>query len=238
LFFGEKVKPTPVVVRNFVNTLRKIFPKDFDFQILGFNINDRESVKRYLLEECEDLEYHECLRKIVKAYESIIQKEYDYLGEAQRQMNYYLGTPYVSEAFKKIYQKYKDRIIDLLLSEDHQELSLIEDYLTAKYGCVDYDVRRFTDLTQLRFKTQFIEAGGLELFAEQLATYMNLRPATTRYELFDYAFMLGVATTQNDFMLVCITQYIDESIKGTVITSSDKPFILINFNKRSFAIIQ
>ena len=232
------MKPTPVVVRNFINYVRKIFPKDFDFQILGFDINDRESVKRYLLEECENLEYHECLRKIVKAYESIIQKEYDYLGEAQRQMNYYLGTTYVSEAFKKIYQKYKDRIIDLLLSEDHQELSLVEDYLTAKYGCVDYDIRRLSELPQLGVKTQFIQAGDLQLFAGQMAIQFNLRPATSRLELFDYAFYLALASTQNDYYLICITQYINESIKGTIITSSDKPFFLASMSNRSYAIIQ
>jgi hypothetical protein len=232
------MKPTPVVIRNFIRYLRSIFPPSFDFQIIGIDINDRESVKRFLIQECEDLTYHECLKKITKTYEAVIQKRYDYIGEIQRQMSYYLGTVYVSEAFKKLYKKYKEGIVDLLLSEDHQELSIIEDYLSAKYGCVDFDIRRLMSLIELKIMTQFIEGGGLELFVEQMASYFKLRPAQSRLELFDYAHNLGVASTQNDYYLICITQYFGETFEGSLITSSDKPFMLINFRNLRYAIIE
>ncbi len=232
---GE-MKPTPVIIRNFVSYIKRVFPVGFDFSIIGFDINDRESVKRFLVEECEDLEYHECIRKILKAYESIVSKEYDYVSEAQRQMNYYLGTPYVSEAFKKIYSKYKDRIIDLLLGEDHGELSLIEDYLTAKYGCIDYDIRRLTELPQLGIKAQLI-TGDINLFAYQVSLGYNLTQTDSRLELFALSDNLYLASTQNDYYLICIREYIDEKFIGTIITSSDKPFLLFSLSTRKYAII-
>ena len=236
------VKVTPIVVEHFKNWLRRVFPEDFDLQVTGIDVEDPESIRRYLAEMCEDLEYRECLNHLIKVYEGVVKRREggeEALEEAIKELNYYYGTPYPSDAFKVLYQRIGDAVFEELEKPNHGALKPIETVLALKYMCEDFDVRRLTELPYLGFKIQYIQYGDVYTFAQQLAGAMNLRPARSLLELFGSPLEIGVASRIDDVFLVCIQGYREGSVsRGTVVASAREPFMLLHYTARLYGIIE
>jgi hypothetical protein len=234
------VTVTPIVIKQFTEWLKKVFPPDFDLQIIGVDPEDPNSVRRFLEDFCGDLPYVECKQKVLEVYGGLVKREgeREALEEAIKALEYYFGTPYPSEAFKKLYQKLGDTIVSLLEQPDHGDLRYIEEVLAYRYGCIDFDVRTLSELTMLGFKTNLLKWGDVYLYARQLEYYLNYIPATNITELFGSPFQLGVASRINDIFLVCIQIYREGAIlKGAVVASAREPFVLANHIARKYGII-
>jgi len=235
------VRVSPIVIEHFKQWLKRVFPEDFDFQVLGIDVEDPESIKRYLIEMCEDLEYRECLNHLIKIYEGLAKRREggeEALEVAQEQLSHYFGTIYPNDAFKRLYERLGDRIVEELEKPDHGMLKPIEEVLTLKYGCIDFDVRKLSEISLLGFRTQYITYGDVYLFASQLERAQNILPARSLLELFGNPIELGVASRIDDTFLVCVQSYKGDRIsRASVVSSAREPFLLIHFTARRYGII-
>jgi len=231
---------TPIVVENFRRWLKRVFPPDFDFQVIGIDIEDPNSIRRYLEEMCPDLTYRECLDHLLKVYEGVAKGEggQEALELALQELSHYYGTMYVNDAFKKLYERLGDRVVDELEKPDHGMLKPIEEVLGLKYGCIDFDIRKFSELPELGFRVQKIWYGDVVLFAHDLERSMGLSQARSMLELFGSPHNIGVASRIEDTFLVCIRVYKYDRIEdATVIASAIEPYVLIHFPSRRYGII-
>lgn len=234
------VRITPLVVINFTKFIVEHLGKDVDPQLIGIDPADPRTVEKFLQEHCMDLTYHECKEKTLEMYRGLLRKtKEEYINEALeyslQALNYYLETPYVSRAFKIVYDKYKDvyKPFYTILSEPEKtELVFIFDVLIAKYGCEHFDIRPLHELTILGIAPQLI-TDNIEHNYNMFITYFNLKPSSNRYDFLDEKFTLGIAGYKYNEYLIC---FIDEKL--TPITSSKDPFIVINFKKKKIAIIE
>lgn len=236
------MKITPIVIKAFREWLKRTAKGDLS--ALGIDINNDESIKNFLKEVCYDLTYNECKAKVLENYPTLFTvKRTEYEEEALRAMNYYLGTSYVSEAFKKVFTKYRNMFYDgsILEKWDTTELSLIYDVLNARYNCIDYDIRRLYDLGFLGFRIHDLRLEtNIERAFYQFATYLGFKPSRDRYEFITLFKNLGVAGYRDDFYLVCVIEYgvEEEDSKGTVITTTGKPFIIFNMKRKTALILR
>lgn len=238
------MKITPIIIKQFREFLKRNIRRDVDLEVIGINLQDENTIKSFLKEFCLDLTYSECKKRIMELYPQLFKyTSSEYEEEALRQMDYYLGTPYVSEAFKVLYKRYSSIFekakylpaIDELMEET--ELPLITDVLTSRYGCIDYDVRRFEDLRAIGIYVHDLRDMDVEKAFEQFIA-LGYRESSDRRDYITYLSFLGVAGYLSDYYLICIVEYGKEGEdKGTVITSVKKPFILLNIDTKKIAIV-
>ncbi|MEM2262115.1 MAG: hypothetical protein QXK24_06660 [Ignisphaera sp.] len=238
------MKITPIIIKQFREFLKRSMKPGADLEIIGINLKDDETIKSFLKEFCLDLTYSECKKRIMDLYPQLFKyTPSEYEEEALRQMDYYLGTPYVSEAFKVLYKRYSSIFekakylpaIDELMEET--ELPLITDVLTSRYGCIDYDVRRFEDLRAIGIYVHDLRDMDVEKAFEQFIA-LGYRESSDRRDYLSFLGFLGVAGYLSDYYLICIVEYGKEGEdKGTVITSVKKPFILLNIDTKKIAIV-
>ncbi|MEM4976079.1 MAG: hypothetical protein QXT64_02000 [Desulfurococcaceae archaeon] len=188
------MKITYITAKAFAQWVKKVTPDEL-LDKLEFDPDDIDQVMRWLEETCGDLEYTECKDLFVKEYLHGVRKkeekdiEYENLMYSEMQMDYYFQTRSISEAFKKVYSEYKNKILSVNVdprSIDELFLfSVLVDYITAKYKCIDYSVE--TVNTILRF-THTIESYDPkrikpEELWSQVTAFFNIRPAQRITEL-------------------------------------------------------
>ncbi|MEM4827782.1 MAG: hypothetical protein QXK07_07085, partial [Desulfurococcaceae archaeon] len=133
---------TYIVAKAFANWVKKVTPNEL-MDSLEFDPDDVYQVMRWLEETCGDLEYTECKELFVREYLHGMRKkeekdiEYENLMYAEMQMDYYFQTRSISEAFKRVYNEYRDKILSVNVdprSIDELFLfSVLVDYITARY---------------------------------------------------------------------------------------------------------
>jgi hypothetical protein len=234
---------------------------DFDPQELGIDLESDESIKRFLKEYCEDLTYQECKEKIKELFPIIKEKkdlDAEVKAEADQMLTYYFSTVYVSRIFKDLYKKYTEleelkrrvsKFSDLFdvtlhealsgISEEVDEyLALIKifiDGITTLYNCKELDVRS-TDLGVYGIGYEPVKT-SIDLYAEQLITYKDFKPAETRKDLYDLFQNLHVIDNNHQYYLICLS-YKREGFNqnynyGTVLTANNREFLLVNLRNKN-----
>ncbi|MEM1832561.1 MAG: hypothetical protein QXJ97_13650 [Desulfurococcaceae archaeon] len=226
------MKITYIVAKAFGQWVKKVTPEEI-LEDLEFDPDDVYQVMRWLEETCGDLEYTECKELFVREYLHGMRKkeekdiEYENLMYAEMQMDYYFQTRSISEAFKKVYNEYKDKILSVNVdprSIDELFLfSILVDYITAKYKCIDYSVETINSI--LRF-THMIEPYDPkrvkpENLWSQVTAFFNIRPARHITDLiftFDNL-ALFYPLVDELYYLVCYFEPADaEQVRAVILT--------------------
>ncbi len=226
------MKITYITAKAFAQWVKKVTPEEI-LEDLEFDPDNVDEVMRWLEETCGDLEYTECKDLFVREYLHGIRKkeekdiEYENLMYAEMQMDYYFQTRSISEAFKKVYNEYKNKILSVNVdprSIDELFLfSVLVDYITAKYKCIDYSVE--TVNTILRF-THMIESYDPkrikpEELWSQVTTFFNIRPAQRITELiftFDNLALFYPITSELYYLVCYMEPFNSEQIRAVVLT--------------------
>jgi len=69
------VLPTPLVVRNFVSWLGSVFPPDFDFGILGIDLEEPRTISKLLREFCPGVSRRKRRERLLAIYGGIASTE-------------------------------------------------------------------------------------------------------------------------------------------------------------------
>ncbi len=228
------MKITYITSKAFAQWVKKVTPDEI-LEDLEFDPNNIDEVMRWLEETCGDLEYTECKDLYVREYLHGIRKkeekdiEYENLMYAEMQMDYYFQTRSISEVFKKVYNEYKDKILSVNVdprSIDELFLfSVLVDYLTAKYKCIDYSVETINSI--LRF-THMIESynprkTSPETLWSQVTMLFNIRPAKHITDLiftFDNLALFYPITSELYYLVCYMEPFNSEQIRAVVLTHS------------------
>jgi len=244
------VSPTPLVVRNFVSWLRSVFPPDFDFGILGIDLEEPRTISKFLREFCPGISSRKCRERLLAVYGGIAGREGErrWLEGIRNTLLERFGTAQVAEAFRALYRRYGEGVRELLLLEDHGELKCLEDALHAEYGCIDVDIRKlselerwpemeFGELAWLGPRARLVDK-PLERLTESLeqAGFMRVDDPA---QLAGYPRNLGVASRVDDMFLVCVLRYGSNSLfdRLTIVASSSEPFVLLNLSKKRYGVL-
>ena len=188
------MKITYITARAFAQWVKKVTPEQL-LDKLEFDPDDIDQVMRFLSETCSDLDYNECKELFVKEYlhemraKSEEDIEYENLMYAEMQMDYYFQTRSISEAFKRVYNEYRDKILSVNVdprSIDELFLfSVLVDYITAKYKCIDYSVETINSLLRFTHMVQGYNPKQItpEELWSQVTAFFNIRPAQRITEL-------------------------------------------------------
>lgn len=248
------IKTTYVTVKSFMNFVNKITPETLKTK-LTIDITDINQVERWIKEHCQDLTYKECKEKFIEmelrglTEKSKEEAEAEYFNYVMMDVQNYLGTTLVSEAFKKVYEKYKDMILSVNVDEtninDMPELETLFEYVRLKYKCEDVTVLSLRDL----YSYGMIETyqGTAEQYFNDLMSVFNIRPANNILELvftvnterniqepFTDLFLVYKKDTKPIFLVCYYTGYLDVLIKFMLLTHSEKDPVIISkvkFNK-------
>jgi hypothetical protein len=236
------VKATYIVVENFKKWLQKAFPPTFDLKSIGIDLEDESTIRRFLEEVCGELTYRECLKHVEEIYSNIIKKKTEEVEkEARGRLAKELGTEHVSDAFKQLYRRYGENLRELFLTGKLKELEPIQELLTLRYGCVDYDIRPASELYVYEIAVQHFE-GAPELFYSQVAQALGLRPAEKPHDLVGPAHKIavGVPKGKDPFVLLCIVSFIDAEMPGKVYIAahtSKTPLVVANLHAKKIALV-
>jgi len=236
---------TYLVVKNFAKWMKAVTPPDVSFDVIGANPDNLKSVEKLLREYCLDLSYDECKRlyveqllhgRRVKTEEDI---EAEAVTNAERSMSYYNGTTSVSEAFKRIYDKYGEVIYKVNLDPEeinnYPELSVLYDYVSLKFKCSDIEIARVNDLMRFSEKVDYYEGDPIDAYRDYKQGF-NLKDARSFDDLTGMAGEVGIVYPRDYkdkiMFLVCHRGY-EEEIKYVVLTHNvrDNPIIEIKFSE-------
>jgi len=233
------MKITPVVIRNFREWIQDLVQRTgIDPAIIGLTTMDDKSIRRFIEEYCSGLSYSECKDHILEVFPVLktgrpIDEEA--IAMAQQELQHYYGTPYVSEAFKEFCKRYDYQgIQDMLMNLKGSELEIFLDFIKAKYGANDIDIRKIAELGIYGIRTHIIHYGNEQQFFNQMLSYQRFRQAKSIYQLISYGENIMIAHKNiNALVLIAIIDS-DENIILPV-TQSDKGrymVVLNNANKR------
>jgi len=189
---------TPIVIQRFREWIEeKTREAGIDPAVLGLTTMDDESIRKFLKEYCSGLEYKECLSHILDIFPVLkvgITTDEEAIALAQQELNEYFGTPYISVAFKEFCKRYSHKEIqDMLMNIKGTELEVFLDYLKAKYGACDLDIRMVNELAFYGVKIQHLKYGDEKLFVSQLFLYQRYKITTNILDLVGYAENIAVA---------------------------------------------
>ncbi|MEM1925225.1 MAG: hypothetical protein QXH44_09165 [Pyrobaculum sp.] len=244
------MRVTYITAKAFANWVKKVTPEEA-LDYLEFDPDNIEQVMKWLKETCADLSYSECKDLFIKQYLHGVRKkeeediEYEMIKYSEMQVDYYFQTRLISEMFKKVYNEYKDKILSVNVdprSVDELPLfSIMVDYLTAKYKCMDYSVEdtrsihRFTDMIEAYDPRRITP----ETLWAQVSTLFNVRPA---HKITELTFTFGnlalfYPLTNNLYYLVCYLEQLDmEQAKMLILThTSEHPTLVIVVDRFSQA---
>lgn len=240
------IRVTYVTAKAFAQWVKKITPESFRSG-LTFDPDNITSVIKYLNQACKDLEYNECKEQFVSEYlhgireKSDEQIDYEIQAYTEMAMDHYLGTRSVSEAFKKIYKEYGDNIMSINIDpasiEELPLLSILIDYITAKYKCVDYSVETIETMARFTFMTEKYDPmkTRVEEIWGQASTIFNLRPATKITELVFTFGNLALIYPLVDklYYLLCYFESANtEHVNAVILThNSEYPTLVIKVEK-------
>jgi len=233
------MKITPVVIRNFREWIQDLVQRTgIDPALLGLTTLTDENIKQFLIEHCKDLTYSECKDKILEMYPILKTGrpvDEEAIAMAQQELQHYYGTPYVSEAFKEFCKRYDYQgIQDMLMNIRNTELEIFLDFIKAKYGANDIDIRKIAELGIYGIRTHIIHYGNEQQFFNQMLSYQRFRPTRTILSLIGYGENLMVAHKNiNALVLIAIIDS-DENIILPVTQSLRNHYMVVlnNANKR------
>ncbi|MEM4004642.1 MAG: hypothetical protein QXM43_03280 [Desulfurococcaceae archaeon] len=244
------MKVTYVTAKAFANWVKKVTPEQL-LDKLEFDPDDIDQVMRFLSETCADLDYNECKELFVKEYlhemraKSDEDIEYEALKYAEMQVDYYFQTRSVSEMFKKVYNEYKDKILSVNVdprSIDELPLfSILVDYLTAKYKCIDYSVETINSIIRFTHMIESYDPKRVkpEELWSQVTTFFNIRPAQRITDLiFTFDNLALFYPMVNDvYYLLCYFEPADtEQIRAVILTHNvEDPTLVMVVEKFSTA---
>ncbi|MEM4570135.1 MAG: hypothetical protein QXE66_02375 [Desulfurococcaceae archaeon] len=239
---------TYIVAKAFAQWVKKVTPDEV-YDYLEFDPDDIQQVMRWLEETCSDLEYTECKELFIREYLHGMRKkeekdiEYENLMYSEMQMDYYFGTRSISEAFKKVYSEYKNKILSVNVdprSIDELPLfSILVDYITAKYKCIDYSVETINSI--LRF-THMIESYDPkrvkpEELWTQISMVFNIKPAIRITELvftFDQLALFYPAHNEIYYLLCYFEPMDTEQVRAVILTHNvEHPTLVISVEEFS-----
>jgi len=238
------VRITYIVVKNFARFMKEVTPESISFDVIGVDPDNLESVRKFLEEECSDLDYDECKSHYIKTYlHGMVKKDEEWIEQealtrAEQDLSYYLGTTRVSEAFKKIYAKYGDAIYNVNMNprsvEDYPELSMLFDYMFLKYKCSDVEIARVEDLARLSSMIDDYEGDPEKAYYDFKIGY-NLRDASRLLDLSGKLGEIGVLYpkgTEKLLTLVCHLGF-NEEIKYMIVTHNleEQPLIVMKIQQ-------
>jgi len=233
------MKITAITIKRFREWIQDLINRTgIDPALLGLTTLTDENIKQFLIEHCKDLTYSECKDKILEMYPILKTGrpvDEEAIAMAQQELQHYYGTPYVSEAFKEFCKRYDYQgIQDMLMNIRGSELEIFLDFIKAKYGAMDIDVRKIAELGVYGIRTHIIHYGNEQQFFNQMLSYQRFRQAKSIYQLISYGENIMIAHKNiNALVLIAIIDS-DENIILPV-TQSDKGrymVVLNNANKR------
>ena len=135
------------------------------------------------------------------------------------------GTPYVSDAFKKLYDKYGDKIMDLFMRDQLEEFKYIKDVLDEELGCVDYDIRPASEASILGIFVQRVF--DVALFISQIVDYMDFKYTSDINELRGGLNNIAVVIPYNKDPLLLICAFSEN--EGLIVTHTmSSPIGVVN----------
>ena len=230
------MKITPVVIRNFREWIQDLVQRTgIDPAIIGLTDMSDENIRRFLQEYCSGLSYSECKDHILEVFPVLktgrpIDEEA--IAMAQQELQHYYGTPYVSEAFKEFCKRYDYQgIQDMLMNIKGSELEIFLDFIKAKYGAMDIDVRKIAELGVYGIRTHIIHYGNEQQFFNQMISYQRFRQAKSIYQLISYGENIMVAHKNiNALVLIAIIDS-DENIEIVARKVEEDTFLLFIINR-------
>lgn len=234
---------TPIEVENFAKWLRELTAqRNIDPALIGITNFSHETVKKFMQEYCQGLTYSECKDHILEVFPILrypVNIDEEAITLAQQELDQFYGTPYVSQAFKQFCKKYTYSQIQEMLSDiENSELSIFFDFVKAKYGANDMDIRLFSELTIYNIKIQYVRYGTINLFLQQFATYNKLKPAQSIYDFIANGDDIYIAS-EDDKILVLIA--IIDSNENVIlpVTHSGKQYIAVfNMDNKRYALLK
>lgn len=237
------MKITPIVVNAFIKYLKELtIEQGVDPAIIGFQTISPEEVKRFLEEHCKDLETSECKSKILDMYPALSyvkEADREALRFAEMELSHEYGTSYISEAFKKLTQKYSyTELMDMLMDIQGTELEIFRDYVIGKWGASDIDIRRLHEVIVYGVKAMEIRYGSPQLFLKQSLQAFNLKMAKKIEQFIAHGDCIRIAhKDKNTLILIAIFDSV-ENVIMPVTQSTSIPMVVLNYcNKRGALII-
>jgi len=233
------VKITTIVVKRFREWLEEQIRRiNIDPAVLGLTELTDENVKAFLEEHCKDLTYEECKDKVLEMYPVLKYAkpvDVEALALAQQELTEYYNTPYVSEAFKEFCKRHNyDEIREMLIDIKGTELEIFLDFVKARYGAEDVDVRMFNELPVYGIRTQTITKGREQLFLTQMIRYQGYKPAKTIFQLIAHGEDLRVAHSDTRALILIAIISDEENVILPVTQSIPECYMVVlnNANKR------
>ncbi len=227
---------TYVTVEAFKSFLERKFSDEI-YDALGVDPERLETIERFLLENCADLTYTECIKKVEQEYSIYRKKEIDELiSQARAVLSHYLGTPYVSDAFKKLYDKYGEQIRELFLQNKLEEFELIKDVLDLELGCRDYDIRTATELS-IHFGAALQHAYDVVQFLLQVVRdYMKFKPTDDIMDLGGDLSGIGIVLPMHKDPWILLCMFTER--EGLIVTHTlSTPIGVVSNWTRKFGLI-
>ncbi len=227
---------TYITAEAFREFLRRKFSDEI-YDALGVDPERIETIEKYLQEHCADLTYSECLKKVEQEYSMYKKKEIDELvSQARAVLSHYLGTPYISDAFKLLYNRYGEQIRELFLQNQLEEFSLIKDVLDLELGCKDYDIRTATELSAYFGVALQYVYDVTQFLLQVVRDYMKFRATTDLMDLGGDLSGIGIVLPVNKDPWILLCMYAER--EGLVVTHTlSTPMGIVNNWTKRFGLI-